>query len=427
MNAPSGQVALGPFFVDMVSTRLVRDGTAVELRPQAFSALRTLMQHSGQFVNYEDMLREAWDGVRVSRHTVAVTVGEVKKVLQEGGCHIHYRPKLGYRLEVRRAESLIRTGWHFWIRQTREGLDKALDCFQRAALEDGSDFRAFHGISFCYLLLGTYGMRPPRAMREGFLESHCRAVELAGLTPELRADRAQALFVFERRFEEAEAELEQALRQPPKFANAYVRLAMLYATMGRLNDALDVVNEANAAYSLWPTMAPAEIFVLLCRGDFDAAVAAGRRAVELHPYLPLGRELYAQALECSGRVDEALEQYRLGCVMVPDLHWLRAVEGICLAKHGQSASAQRILDQLERLRETEYVDAYFTTLLLHALGRYDDSFRELERACLENSATLFLLDVDPRMDPLRTDPRFAPLRNKAFGRNPPSKAMASRV
>jgi DNA-binding winged helix-turn-helix (wHTH) protein len=46
------------------------------------------------------MIREAWDGISVSRNTVAVTIAEVKKVLQEYGSWIRCRPKLGYRLEV---------------------------------------------------------------------------------------------------------------------------------------------------------------------------------------------------------------------------------------------------------------------------------------------------------------------------------------
>ena len=50
------------------------------------------------------MIREAWDGISVSRNTVAVTVAEVKKVLQEYGPWIRCRPKLGYRLEIPRGE-----------------------------------------------------------------------------------------------------------------------------------------------------------------------------------------------------------------------------------------------------------------------------------------------------------------------------------
>jgi len=57
----------------------------------------------------------------VSRHTVAVTVGEAKRALREYGAWIHYRPKLGYRLEIPIAEELILKGSHFAQRHTRDG------------------------------------------------------------------------------------------------------------------------------------------------------------------------------------------------------------------------------------------------------------------------------------------------------------------
>ncbi len=60
---------------------------------------------------------------------------------------------------------------------------------------------------------------------------------------------------------------------------------------------------------------------------------------------------------------------------------------------------------------------YRLALLLDALGHRDDAMAELERAVEENSATLYMLDVDPKLEPLRADVhrRFQPLRNKMFG------------
>ena len=198
-------IDFGPFRLDLSRTRLLREGVAVELRPQAFYALKTLIQNRDRYVDYARMIEEAWCGIFVSRHTVAVTVGEAKKVLAEYGSWIHYRPKLGYRLEIPAAEDLIRKGWHFARHHTREGFDRALECFREAAEADSAEFRAFEGMGLCYMMLGAYGMRPPREMYTKFLEAHSRTVALKGLTPELRADRAHAMHVFERRLEEAES------------------------------------------------------------------------------------------------------------------------------------------------------------------------------------------------------------------------------
>ena len=93
------ELGFGPFSVDLAAGRLVRQGTELKLRPRAFQALKTLALHSGTCVNYEQMIAEAWEGVSVSNHTVDVTIGEVKKVLNEYAGWITHRRKLGYCLE----------------------------------------------------------------------------------------------------------------------------------------------------------------------------------------------------------------------------------------------------------------------------------------------------------------------------------------
>ncbi|PYS00871.1 MAG: hypothetical protein DMG12_16595 [Acidobacteria bacterium] len=415
MRSTVQEIEIGPFSVELSTGTLLRDGVELDLRPQAFRAFKTLIQNKGQYVDYERMIAEAWGGFVVSRHTVDVTVGEVKKVLHEFGSWISHRPKLGYRLEVPKSEDLVRKGWHFWNRRTREGFEKAAACFRQAVLKDAADFRAYEGLAVSYLMLGSYGMRPPRQMYELFLDTHSRAVALSGLTPELRSYRAHGLHFFERKFAEAESELLQARREKPTLSTVYVGLSNLYVSLGRFTDALNVLAQGDKIDPLWPLLPVAEVSVRYFGRDFDSAVACGRKAVELHPYIQLGRCYYAEALEYSGRIDEALREYRLAFTTSPDLYWLWALEARCLARNGRQSEAGDILGEIERIRETEYVNAYFVALLYDALGERNLAFQELERACDENSTTFCLLDVDPKMDPLRKDLRFERLRERVFG------------
>lgn len=414
MPAQVGQIVFGPFYLDTDAPHLLRDRMEIELRPQALHALKTLVQNSGRCVDYEEMIRTAWHGISVSRHTVAVTVGEVKKALREYGSWISYHPKFGYRIDVPRTEDLIRNAWHCWQRHTREGFENALLRFEQAARDHSTDFRAFEGISRCYLMLGTFSMRPPLEMYPAFLEAHAHTVSLIGLTPELRADRAQGLQVFERKFAQAEAELLQAKREYPGAVGIHIRLSMLCAVIGRFDEALAYLRDAYAADSLWPILPCAEVLIHTYSGDYERAVICGRKALDLHPYLPMGRSHYAQALEFAGRLDEALLEYRRACVMSPDLPRLRAEEGRCLAIAGQKAEALAILNELDQRRRAEFVDAYFIALLQDALGRRDEAMREMERALEENSSLLFMMDVDPRVRSLSAAPGFSRFRNKVF-------------
>ncbi len=426
-NAKTGQISVavdqrsrvaitfGPFSLDASATQLLRDGTEVRLRPQALRVLKVLLIHSGEWVRYEQMNAEAWARTLVSQHTIDVTVGEVKRSLQEYGKWIGNRPKVGYSLDVPRSDELVRRGWHFWNQRTREGLERAIDSFEQAAIQCPSDFRAFEGLSASFLTLVTFGIRPPAEMHTKFLEAHGRAEALCGLTPDLRCNRAHGLHLFERRVAEAESELLRTIEEKPTLASAYVRLALLYGSLGRLEQSSDLVQRAHAADPLWPVVSMMECNVCFWRRDFAGAVAVGRNAVALHPYLQAARAIYAQALEFSGKLDEALAQYQIASSPAPDLPWVRALEGACLAKMGRITEALVVLQSLEQLRAAEYVDAFHMAILRHGVGQLDEAFDELERAVRENSAWLYSLNVDPKIDPFRGDPRYERLRRRLFG------------
>lgn len=409
------EVEVGPFLVDLTTGRILRDGIELGLRPQAFRVFKTLIQNRGQYVDHEHMIVEAWDGTVVSRHTVDVTVAELKKTLQEFGWWITHRPKLGYRLDIPKSDDLIRKGWHFWNQRTREGFENSLESFQAAALQDGSDFRAYEGLAASYLTLGSYCMRPPGELHPLFMDAHSRAVALAGMTPELRSHYGHALHMFERKFPEAESELLEAKRQKPSLTRVYQLLAMLYVCTARFDDALQALAEGFKIDPLWPVLPAVEISVRFFARDFDGAVECGRKSVELHPYVHVGRAFYAQALEYSGRPEDALRQYKMGYMMSPGLTWLHALEAACLSKIGRKSHALKIVSEIEPMRTMEYVDAYYLAVMYEALGERDRALGELERAREENSINLCLLEVDPRMDTLRHDSRFQRLRRDLFG------------
>jgi DNA-binding winged helix-turn-helix (wHTH) protein/Flp pilus assembly protein TadD len=401
--------------LELATSRLLRDRAELELRPRAFQALKVLIQNPGRLVDYKQMIREAWDGTQVSHHTIAVTISEIKEVLGEYGSWITCRPKFGYCLEVPKSEDLIRRGWHFWNQYTRVGFENALRCFEQAAQLDEADFRAFEAISGTHLTLAGFLMRAPRDTYGPFLEAHNRAVALSGLTPELRMDRAFAGFVFERRVAEAARELLAVKAERPHSALLYIRLALIYLASGRLEEARAVMMQAQAADALSPELAFLGIVLRLFAREFAAAVEWGRSTLDLHPSSQVGRAFYAEALDHAGRTEEALAQYRLAATLSPDTGWIRADGARCLAVHGRLEEALAILDNLQRNRETEYVDCYHLALLLDALGRRDEAFEELERACEEKSYALAFAALDSKAYGLRGDPRFAHFRERVFG------------
>lgn len=406
------QILFGPFLLDSANSRFWRDGSEISVRPQVFELIKALASQPNREVSFAQLMAGVWKGINVSQHTVVVTVAEARKALAEYRDWIIYLPKRGYRLTVPIADDHMRIGWRMAQRCTREGLEKALDRF-RVAAADRFDRRPFDAIAHVYLMLGAYGVVSPSEALTAFQTAHRQAVDLFGLTPALRRDRAHALHLFDRNREAAERELLESVREQED-STAYLRLTILYAAQRRFDYALESLQRARALDRFEPGLPAAEMFFWLAQRDFRQAVRAGEAAIEIQPYSYLDRSFYAQALQFSGRVDEALGQYRLAQTLAPDVPWLKALEANCLARNGSVTRAERLLAKLQRFREAFYVDSLYLVPVLYALNRRDDAVAELWRARNGNSASLYSVDVDPKLDSLRGDRRFAAFRRGLF-------------
>jgi tetratricopeptide (TPR) repeat protein len=139
----------------------------------------------------------------------------------------------------------------------------------------------------------------------------------------------------------------------------------------------------------------------------------------------LSRAYYGVALECMGRLDDALEQYHIGGVITQGLPWMRALEGACLVRLGRASEARAVLNELLARRHTEYIDAYAIARLRHALGEVDAAFAELGRAIDESVGGLYAIRFDPLLDGFRSDRRFARLLKRYLTPLEPAAAPLS--
>jgi tetratricopeptide (TPR) repeat protein len=86
--------------------------------------------------------------------------------------------------------------------------------------------------------------------------------------------------------------------------------------------------------------------------------------------------------------------------------------GHLYAISGRMKKAEEIIRRLKDFSATKYVNPYGVALIYVGLGSVDQAFEWLEAAFSDRSDMLVYLNVDPRLDPIRSDSRFLELARR---------------
>ena len=312
------------------------------------------------------------------------------------------------------AHQLYLKGRYFWNKRTGPDLQTAMDYFKQAIEQDSNYALAYAGLADSHVLLPYYG-----------------AGTLQQSIPPANAAAQKAL------------ELDATLAEPHSTLGLILYSTFDFAESKREFERAIALNPNDATAHQWFGNGP-----LIVTGEFDRAIAEGKRAVELDPLslvvntdLAVGytmarrypeaieqfnkilamdpRFYYARwtfglALQCNGQLPEAIAQYKKAAELTDDplvLAWL--AQGY--AKAGQRDEALKLLAQMEELATKRYVGAWSFAIVHLALGEKEKAIDELERAFRERSDPFItFIKVSPLFDPLRGDPRFQALLAKAF-------------
>jgi hypothetical protein len=101
-------------------------------------------------------------------------------------------------------------------------------------------------------------------------------------------------------------------------------------------------------------------------------------------------------------LDKAQELLKGNTAVAADIGHIYSVSG-------DKVGAFKVLKQLSALPQGTYVSPLEIALIYVGLGRKTDGFQWLEKAYAERSDLLIYVNVDPRFDGIRSDPRFQDL------------------
>jgi serine/threonine-protein kinase len=239
--------------------------------------------------------------------------------------------------------------------------------------------------------------------------AHAAASRALEIAPTLAPAHAVFAFVESSRlnFRAANEHIRRALALSPDDPEVLAIVGKLVAEIG---DGQEALRLADRLLSLDPLNSRAhrrKSDVLIRLRQYQAAIQVGRKALELSPEGFSARMAIGEGLVLLGRYDEARSEYAL----IPDGDLNRLTgEAIIAARQGNRPGAEQ---KIARLRQSfGAAGSYQYSEVYAQLGDKDRAFVELNNAVGAKDPGLASLRVDPFLDPIRDDPRYAALVKK---------------
>jgi len=310
-----------------------------------------------------------------------------------------------HHLDAGANEAYLR-GRYFWNQFTPEGYLKAISYFQQAIARDPNFAEAYSGLADSYNFLVVTDSIPASEGHPKALEAARRAVSLGVNLAEPHASLAVAMARSEWNWAGAESEYTRAITLNPSYAMVHRLYASILGATRRHHEAWEQINEA---MRLDPLSLPnnAEVVrTLYYARNYDQAIEQGQKAMQLDPnyvrsHFWLGRVysqkgMHREAIAASEKILESMPDSTLGLTEM----------AYSLAVAGQRKEARQILRRLEWRSASAFVPAYNFAVIHIALNEEEVAMRYMQQAYENRDWALLVLAVEPRLDPVRKDPRF---------------------
>ena len=296
-------------------------------------------------------------------------------------------------------------GRFFMVKWTPEGFKKAVEYFNEAITRDPKFSLAYLGLSYCY-----YAGNWQQQYRESIQKGRTYAQKALEIDPTLAGGHTALGIIavwLDNDGATAEAEFKRAIELNPAYAPAHVWYGFLLMTQRRFDQSISEIKRADELEPL--TNLDGLGVYLFYAGRYEEAEQALRSAIEFQPnawfaHLSLGR-LYEMKGDLPAGIVELESTARKNGV--PPEVW--SALGYAYARAGRKKEAIKIIAELKEQSKHVYVPAYSYAVIYAGLGNKDKAFAHLEEEYSEGAYYLCLYKVDPEIDNLRGDPRFAAL------------------
>ena len=319
------------------------------------------------------------------------------------------------------AYQLYLVGRYQTASRTQENLQKAIRTFMQARDKDPNFALAYAGLSDAYSLLNIYQIPPPPDAYEKAKENARKALELDNNLAEAHASLGYLLFYGERKFDEAEIHLRQAIDLNPSYPTSYHWYSLLLSATGRHDEAIENIKSAIRLEPRSAIIHTAASMNYYHARNFTEALIQANSVLEIDngfvPAYKMLRVIYG----ATGNYAGALEAYQKerqysGNPQEKDPHWLMISAQVEAYGNLREKALESLNRSLAAQSVKNNVKAYgFEFAAAYALlGETDKAIEWLELSKKADTPNLVLIQVDARFDKIREDARFKEFVSNSF-------------
>jgi TolB-like protein len=291
---------------------------------------------------------------------------------------------------------------YFMNLATKDGPRQGIVSFQRAIAIDPNYAMAYAGLRDCYLRLFRFGTAPSEFVPKS-RAAETKAIELDNTVAYAHSLLGYIAFQYDWDFPRAEREYEIARGFDPALVHQWYGFYLLVLNhvpeadieFKKFNDFLPLLVSASAFYGQY----------FYFRRQNGLAVDQLNKTLAMRPDYPPAHEFLGMVYEQEGRTNEAITEIQKAIDLSGGEYGLGSL-GRVYASVGRHNDARKMLQSIAEQSSRTYVSPYQLAIVHAGLDEKDKAIDELEKAFAERSLSAPVLGFDPRLNSLRTKPRF---------------------
>ncbi len=304
------------------------------------------------------------------------------------------------------AYQLYLQGRFFWAKRNSDSLNTAVKYFQMAIEKDNDYALAWAGLADTYSLMGEYTNTSRREVLAKQTEAINKALQIDKRLGEAHISLAISLMLNEWDWKNSEKEFKIGIELSPNYATGHHWYAEWLLFMGKTEEAFKEISIAVDIDPVSPGILKDKGIHFYYNRKYDEAIELATKALDLDPGFVPAFRLRSLCYQAKGMVDEAIaENDRWGSNLNNKLKTDIALAYI-YAGGNRRADAMAIVENIDMSKKVGGNDYRGVALVYASLGETDKAFEWLEKSYQMHEESLCSLKIDPKVDGLRSDPRF---------------------